>query len=435
MRYISLILGLLFLWSGASSVEAQESSPIREIPFAGLEDAAMASWDVRGPLIYYNPDLMNKVGPVVGSFFLLHERAHHLLGHLENVIRSGAAGDTEMLKGFEIEADCWAARQVPASAAEEVAVFFEQTQGAESYDHVHATGFERGRRIRACAAGVEAPREEVGSPRNLPVPSTATPGRPLPRQPEVEKPPVQRDPLRTPASRGAIRQAMVPLEREDLIAARGAEGQFITDVFFDRGKWFALLSAPMHLKHQILLQDTEFPVEQIDSLFKQDYRIDFMRFYEGSFFVVLSTAEGTRPREQHIRLEEEIENFSNIDTGLALKQLLWGGDGWYGLLEGAGNIEHQQWFVQPEEHFWGQLRLLQQEGRYTLEGLERSDDVWIALLSRRGHEGEKRQRLINEVRDLQRTWKQWADRGYWLKRIEEGQEGYILLFEERSAGY
>ncbi|MCG7855481.1 hypothetical protein MD537_00750 [Flavihumibacter sediminis] len=55
---------------------------IREIPISTLNDIAVASFDYQGPVIYFNPIVVQQVGPLVSSFFQAHEYGHHYLGHV-----------------------------------------------------------------------------------------------------------------------------------------------------------------------------------------------------------------------------------------------------------------------------------------------------------------------------------------------------------------
>ena len=57
-------------------------SGIREIPVPTLPDIAIASYDQWGPVIYYNPIVVQQVGPLVTAFFHAHEYGHHNLGHI-----------------------------------------------------------------------------------------------------------------------------------------------------------------------------------------------------------------------------------------------------------------------------------------------------------------------------------------------------------------
>lgn len=55
---------------------------IREIPVPTLNDIATASFDQYGPVIYYNPYVVNQVRPLVSAFFEAHEYGHYFLVHV-----------------------------------------------------------------------------------------------------------------------------------------------------------------------------------------------------------------------------------------------------------------------------------------------------------------------------------------------------------------
>jgi hypothetical protein len=75
---------LLFLSATVVCKAQYWSTPqgIREIPVATLNDIAMASYDQQGPVIYFNPYVVQQAGPLVTAFFEAHEYGHHFLGHV-----------------------------------------------------------------------------------------------------------------------------------------------------------------------------------------------------------------------------------------------------------------------------------------------------------------------------------------------------------------
>lgn len=75
---------LLFLLLLSASICTAQYSTIHkgivEIPVPGLNDIAVASFDLLGPVIYF----AQHVGPVVSAFFQAREYGHHSLGHVKS---------------------------------------------------------------------------------------------------------------------------------------------------------------------------------------------------------------------------------------------------------------------------------------------------------------------------------------------------------------
>ena len=121
--------------------------PVREIPYPGLADIAMATADYAGPVIYYNPYLVQQFGPDLTTFFRAHEYGHIHLGHVEKL---GSLGGQLSLvvdrKRIELEADSYAAAVLAGSgdwAALEAAYRFFYSQGHGRYSPIYPTGYER----------------------------------------------------------------------------------------------------------------------------------------------------------------------------------------------------------------------------------------------------------------------------------------------------
>jgi hypothetical protein len=75
------LIGFILLAHSASG-QRNPLGGIREIP-APIPDIAIASFDQQGPVIYYNPQIVQRVGPAVSAFIRAHEYGHHALGHLQ----------------------------------------------------------------------------------------------------------------------------------------------------------------------------------------------------------------------------------------------------------------------------------------------------------------------------------------------------------------
>jgi hypothetical protein len=93
-----------------------------------------------GPRIFINREACRNMGRAACNFMRKHERAHVVLGHLQN----GAPA-----RQAEREADCWAARR---ASPQELAAAIKDFQAVGSArDPVHGSGYERARRVQACA--------------------------------------------------------------------------------------------------------------------------------------------------------------------------------------------------------------------------------------------------------------------------------------------
>ncbi|OYX31031.1 MAG: hypothetical protein B7Y99_11110 [Caulobacterales bacterium 32-69-10] len=78
--------------------------PVPSIPDPSLNDIAMAGISpVYGPMILYNPAIVNRARAETRTFFYYHECAHHALGHTLGFAHPQAS---------EQQADCWAVREL-----------------------------------------------------------------------------------------------------------------------------------------------------------------------------------------------------------------------------------------------------------------------------------------------------------------------------------
>lgn len=86
-------------WDGCVDALGRPVASVRDL---SINDVAIASTTVRGPIIRYNPMVLASISSTSRLFWYLHECAHHALGHTLSVQRLGV----------EREADCWAARKL-----------------------------------------------------------------------------------------------------------------------------------------------------------------------------------------------------------------------------------------------------------------------------------------------------------------------------------
>ena len=112
-------------------------SQIREIANPNMSGIAKVVRDQSGrPIVMYNPSRCAQMGSAC-AFFRAHEHAHIHLNHF---------GRRTPTVQAELEADCWAARNVSPSTLAAAQQWFR----AGNSPHVHGTGPQRAARITVC---------------------------------------------------------------------------------------------------------------------------------------------------------------------------------------------------------------------------------------------------------------------------------------------
>jgi hypothetical protein len=133
---------------------------VTEVESDSIADIAVAAVDRAQPVIYLNPYMARRYGPLLTRFFLAHEYGHIYHRHT----RAGLADTPEatrdsILRAQELQADCYAASQEgdEARAATEAALRFFARLGPFRFDNVHPTGAQRAARILLCLPGPRVP--------------------------------------------------------------------------------------------------------------------------------------------------------------------------------------------------------------------------------------------------------------------------------------
>jgi len=156
-----VLLALLSVLPAAGAAQGLHLVPgIAEIASDTIGDIAVAAVDQASPVIYYNPSMVRRYGPLLTRFFLAHEYGHIAQRHT----RAGFADLSEptrdsIFRTQELAADCYAAalEGPDARAATEAALRFFSRLGPFRFDAEHPTGAQRAARILMCLSG---PRTE-----------------------------------------------------------------------------------------------------------------------------------------------------------------------------------------------------------------------------------------------------------------------------------
>lgn len=151
-RNVMLVLGAV-IGGAAAPVRAQEAlADVRILASDTLRDVAVTIRESGRAIIYYNPDLMARFGPLLKDFFIAHEYGHVAHGHTGGALAPLDARDEDRRLRQELEADCYAAQQLGSAqrSAVEAAVRLFTRMGPFRYDKLHPTGSQRAAQILAC---------------------------------------------------------------------------------------------------------------------------------------------------------------------------------------------------------------------------------------------------------------------------------------------
>ena len=169
---IATVIAALLLPAGAHRAQAvQRLMDVRQIATDTLQDLAVAAFENGRPVIYYNPVLMQRVGPELETYFFAHEYGHVHYGHTGAALTS-PEGDLGAIRvRQELEADCYAARTLGETdpAAMDAAIRFFTRMGPFRFDNWHPSGAQRAAKILSCLPDAAGPTDMSDSghpPRN-----------------------------------------------------------------------------------------------------------------------------------------------------------------------------------------------------------------------------------------------------------------------------
>jgi hypothetical protein len=133
--------------------------PIREIALDTLHDVAVAVYDPKGSIIYYNPDYLQRLGPQLSAFFMAHEYGHISLRHTRaHALAGNRKTFNARLQEQELAADCYAADKLAGDnpSAVGAAIHYFTRMGPFRYDAAHPSGSQRAAKILSCIPRAEA---------------------------------------------------------------------------------------------------------------------------------------------------------------------------------------------------------------------------------------------------------------------------------------
>jgi hypothetical protein len=177
-RLVLVTFVALHALGGNPLAGAQRLVDVREVATDTLRDVAIVTYERGRPVIYYNPVLMQRVGPNLADFFMAHEYGHVAHGDAGAALTLGGTDVGAIRQRQELAADCYATvalaeRNGTAVAA---ALQFFTRLGPFRFDNLHPTGAQRAAKILACIPpGVDLPRPLAALPIRWSGLSAATP--------------------------------------------------------------------------------------------------------------------------------------------------------------------------------------------------------------------------------------------------------------------
>jgi hypothetical protein len=160
---IALSTVLLLAASPPGARAAQRLIDLRQIAVDTLSDVAMAAIVDGRPVIYFNPALLQRFGPMMTEFFFAHEYGHIHYGHTGGALADEGGELSLTRQRQELEADCYAAELLGSTDRESVqaALRFFTRMGPYRYDIYHPTGSQRAAKILACLPSVTPARGDT----------------------------------------------------------------------------------------------------------------------------------------------------------------------------------------------------------------------------------------------------------------------------------
>lgn len=155
---------VLALGSAPGMLRAQEPLiDVKVLASDTLHDVAVTRRENGRPVIYYNPALIERVGPLLRNFFIAHEFGHVFYDHVGGALAGRDSNVAELRQRQELEADCYAAARLARidRASIEAAIQFFTRMGLFSHDRYHPPGSRRAANLLACLPPVQVDTDRV----------------------------------------------------------------------------------------------------------------------------------------------------------------------------------------------------------------------------------------------------------------------------------
>ncbi len=147
-----LITTALATAGGERAAAAQRLVDVQPVASDTLHDVAVTAYEHGRPLIYFNPTLMQRIGPQLADFFIAHEYGHVAYGHAGGALSQPHDDLSALRQRQELEADCYATRLLAEDnrPAVEAALQFFTRMGPFRFDDLHPSGSQRAAKILSC---------------------------------------------------------------------------------------------------------------------------------------------------------------------------------------------------------------------------------------------------------------------------------------------
>jgi Zn-dependent protease with chaperone function len=159
-----LVAAALVAAGGERAAAAQRLVDVQPAANDTLPDVAVTLYERGRPVIYYNPTLMQRLGPQLAAFFMAHEYGHVAYGHGGGALTQPRDDISNLRQRQELEADCYATQLLAQnnSAAVEAALKFFARMGPFRFDNLHPSGSQRAAKILSCLPATDRASIEAG---------------------------------------------------------------------------------------------------------------------------------------------------------------------------------------------------------------------------------------------------------------------------------